>query len=200
MTETGRNYLSGSLFLSGVRDGNAAEKYTIRSVIGEGGSSVCYEAIRTKDNVTETGKLKEFYPVDAVIGKKEWYYSLERLSNGQLVPCAGTIRKFDEMCQEYLDTYRLLRKVIADNPQNEVLKSYIQYGEILYGCNEQDERRATVYIWSPGVAGKGFDVYLEEMKKKFGNKTGRTSERNSDGDRFADGLYESIAYGRTDAS
>ena len=49
MTETGRNYLSGSLFLSGVRDGNAAEKYTIRSVIGEGGSSVCYEAIRTKD-------------------------------------------------------------------------------------------------------------------------------------------------------
>ena len=136
MTETGRNYLSGSLFLSGVRDGNAAEKYTIRSVIGEGGSSVCYEAIRTKDNVTETGKLKEFYPVDAVIGKKEWYYSLERLSNGQLVPCAGTIRKFDEMCQEYLDTYRLLRKVIADNPQNEVLKSYIQYGEILYGCNE----------------------------------------------------------------
>ena len=53
MTETGRNYLSGSLFLSGVRDGNAAEKYTIRSVIGEGGSSVCYEAIRTKDNVTE---------------------------------------------------------------------------------------------------------------------------------------------------
>ena len=35
MTETGRNYLSGSLFLSGVRDGNAAEKYTIRSVIGE---------------------------------------------------------------------------------------------------------------------------------------------------------------------
>ena len=37
MTETGRNYLSGSLFLSGVRDGNAAEKYTIRSVIGEGG-------------------------------------------------------------------------------------------------------------------------------------------------------------------
>lgn len=70
MTETGRNYLSGSLFLSGVRDGNAAEKYTIRSVIGEGGSSVCYEAIRTKDNVTETGKLKEFYPVDAVIGKK----------------------------------------------------------------------------------------------------------------------------------
>lgn len=170
MTETGRNYLSGSLFLSGVRDGNAAEKYTIRSVIGEGGSSVCYEAIRTKDNVTETGKLKEFYPVDAVIGKKEWYYSLERLFNGQLVPCAGTIRKFDEMCQEYLDTYRLLRKVIADNPQNEVLKSYIQYGEILYGCNEQDERRATVYIWSPGVAGKGFDVYLEEMKKNSGTR------------------------------
>ena len=193
MEESGRNYLTGTIMLSRNEDGSSPEEYFIKSVIGEGGSTVCYEATRTlKDGVVETGKLKEFYPVDSVVGNRAWYYSLERLPNGQLVPGAGTIRKFDEMCKDYLSTYKLLRKVMVDNPKNEILKSYIQHGEILYGCtgrmqpaspkaqspftflkkknNEtvemQDDRKSTVYIWSPGVPGKGFDVYLSEIRKK----------------------------------
>ena len=195
MLETGRNYLTGSIMLSRNEDGSAPEEYFIKSVIGEGGSSVCYEAVRIlKDSTVETGKLKEFYPVDSVVGNKAWYYSLERLPNGQLVPGAGTIRKFDEMCRDFLSTYRLLKKVMADNPKNEILKSYIQHGEILYGCMNQknteapelrsslwnekaedatdalDLRKPTVYIWSPGVPGKGFDLYLEEIKKNPAKK------------------------------
>lgn len=186
MNGEGRNYLTGSIWLSRNEDGSAPEEYCVKSVIGEGGSTVCYEAAHIlKDGSEETGKLKEFYPVDSVSGKQAWYYSLERLPSGQLVPCAGTIRKFDDMCREYLSTYKLLRKVMADNPKNEVLKNYIQQGEILYGCmekemetglrsgiglfhrrQEEDHRRPTVYIWSPGVAGKGFDLYLEEVKKQ----------------------------------
>lgn len=193
MEESGRNYLTGTIMLSRNEDGSSPEEYFIKSVIGEGGSTVCYEATRTlKDGVVETGKLKEFYPVDSVVGNQAWYYSLERLPNGQLVPGTGTIRKFDEMCKDYLSTYKLLRKVMVDNPKNEILKSYIQHGEILYGCTGraqpasqkikspftflkkrntegvevQDDRKSTVYIWSPGVPGKGFDVYLSEIRKK----------------------------------
>lgn len=190
MEESGRKYLTGSIMLSRNEDGSSPEEYFIKSVIGEGGSTVCYEATRTlKDGIVETGKLKEFYPVDSVVGNQAWYYSLERLSNGQLVPGAGTVRKFDEMCQDYLSTYKLLRKVMVDNPKNEILKGYIQHGEILYGSMTQsntivaktplsfgkkkstdsmddaDFRKPTVYIWSPGVPGKGFDLYLAEIKK-----------------------------------
>lgn len=190
MEESGRKYLTGSILLSRNEDGSSPEEYVIKSVIGEGGSTVCYEATRTlKDGIVETGKLKEFYPVDSVSGNQAWYYSLERLPNGQLVPGAGTVRKFDEMCKDYLDTYKLLRKVMVDNPKNEILKGYIQHGEILYGCmnqeivtgtkslltswkrkmtgvlNDRDLRKPTVYVWSPGVPGKGFDLYLAEIKK-----------------------------------
>jgi len=197
MKKSGRNYLTGPIMLSRNEDGSSPEEYFVKSVIGEGGSTVCYEATRTlKDGIVETGKLKEFYPVDSVIGNQAWYYSLERLPNGQLVPGAGTIRKFDEMCKDYLSTYKLLRKVMVDNPKNEILKSYIQHGEILYGCmgreqavspklqspfsflkkrNDEsvevnDNRKSTVYIWSPGVPGKGFDVYLSEIRKKPSTK------------------------------
>lgn len=199
MDDSVRNYLTGSIMLSRNEDGSSPEEYCIKSVIGEGGSTVCYEATRKlSDGVIETGKLKEFYPMDSVVGNRAWYYSLERLPNGQLVPCAGTIRKFDDMCRDYLSTYKLLRKVMLDNPKNEILKGYIQHGEILYGCmkHEQpapektplksplaflrkkpveslpaaDNRRPTVYIWSPGVPGKGFDVYLEEVRKNPSRK------------------------------
>lgn len=193
MEESGRKYLTGSIMLSRNEDGSSPEEYFIKSVIGEGGSTVCYEATRTlKDGIVETGKLKEFYPIDSVVGNQAWYYSLERLSNGQLVPGAGTVRKFDEMCQDYIGTYKLLRKVMVDNPKNEILKGYIQHGEILYGSMIQantevakspfafwkkkandltddiDFRKPTVYIWSPGVPGKGFDLYLAEIKKNPG--------------------------------
>ena len=69
MEESGRKYLTGSILLSRNEDGSAPEEYHIKSVIGEGGSTVCYEAARTrKDGIVETGKLKEFYPVDSVVG------------------------------------------------------------------------------------------------------------------------------------
>lgn len=171
-----REYLSGSISLSRNEDGSLPEKYEIKEVIGEGGSTICYEAIRTRaDGIVESGKLKEYYPIDAIAGNKAWYYSLVRLDNGQLVPGTGTVRKFDEMCKDYLNNYKLLRQVMLDNPKNEILKSYIQQGEVLYGCTLNEDssaispqndnikyRRPTVYIWSPGVAGVGFDEYLRK--------------------------------------
>lgn len=190
MEEAKREYLTGSIMLSRYEDGSLPEEYFIKSVIGEGGSTVCYDAARKlKDGTYETGKLKEFYPIDSVAGEKVWFYSLKRLPDGQLVPKAGTVRKFDEMCREYLAPYKQLKEVMADNPRNEILKRYIQHGEILYGSMNRhnatasksllsflknkttdtgtgfDDCKPTVYIWSPGVPGKGFDLYLAEIKK-----------------------------------
>lgn len=179
-----------SLALSEYPDGRLPKGYRILSVIGEGGSTVCYEAVRECDG--KTGKLKEFYPIDAAAGSRHWYYSLERLDNGQLVPNGGTIRKFDEMCGDYLKAYTLLNKVIADNPRNEVLKNYIQNSEVLYGCVNGDQAgggisaraqgepagnaagghsRATVYVWSAGIMGQGFDRYLAQVRAEPGKRS-----------------------------
>ncbi|MCD7957180.1 MAG: protein kinase [Lachnospiraceae bacterium] len=195
---SGRNFLTGWITLSRNEDGSSPERYFIRSVIGEGGSTVCYEAARVlKDGTVETGKLKEFYPAESVDGDVICGYLLERLPDGQLVASAGDIRQFEEMCREYIGTYRLLRQVIAENPDNEILKSYIQYGEILYGILEKEqpgekafrsplsilkkwsqesseaagERRPSVYIWSPGVPGKGFNQYLDEVRNSPSSKS-----------------------------
>jgi|GEM_PF-779137 len=171
--------------LAQYQDGRNREVYRILSVVGEGGSAVCYEAVRELDG--QTGKLKEFYPVDAVNGAQKWYYSLDRLSNGQLVPNGGTVRKFDELCREYLKTYQLLIGIIADDPQNEILKNFIQIGDIRYGCIESSieneglitrvkrklggvsadvHERATVYIWSTGIDGQRYDEHLNELKQQ----------------------------------
>lgn len=167
-----------SIMLSLDPDGNAPQKYIIQSIAGKGGSVVCYNAIRARDGAT--GKLKEFYPYEASFDHAEWYYSLERCQDGQLIPKGGTIRKFSEMCDDYLHTYTLLNEAMAESPENQVLKNYVQNGEVLYGCANSEiigkyplesdgtKRRygSTVYIWSSGPVGMGFDEYLADVRKK----------------------------------
>ena len=56
MEKSGREYLTGSIMLSRSKDGSSPEEYFIKSVIGEGGSTVSYEATRIlKDGIVETG-------------------------------------------------------------------------------------------------------------------------------------------------
>ena len=172
MKEPRRSYLTGTIRLSENPDGTAPEQYTIKSVIGEGGSSVCYEAVRTRrGGRQETGKLKEFYPFDGV-GQ-----ALHRLPSGLLVPGPGVLSRFEGMCQEYLETCNLLRQAMVADERNEVLKNYIQTYQELYSRPAETElageteaapemlRRATVYVWTPGFQGKGFDVYLKEVRR-----------------------------------
>ncbi len=150
-------------------DGSGKQAFIIQSVIGEGSASVCYDAIRVRDG--QPGKLKEFYPLEAAA--EDWYYSLARDPDGQLIPRGSTLRKFTEMCEDYLDTHRLLNKVMVENPKNQVLKNYIQNGEILYGIAGENGM-ATVYTWSTGVMGQGFDAYLAEVRKDPGQNADRS--------------------------
>ena len=72
MQETGRDYLTGSIMLSRNEDGSMPEEYSITDIIGEGSSTVCYEATRIlKDGTKETGKLKEFYTNNSKFGKEK---------------------------------------------------------------------------------------------------------------------------------
>ena len=182
MTDSQRKTLKEGqrIKLSTRPDGSAPDQYLIRSVINAGASTVCYEAVRERDG--QTGKLKEFYPIDSVVGDQSYYYSLERLENGQLVPRGGTKRYFSERCDEYIKTYRRLNSVIAENRQNQILKNFIQIGEILYGTMEKEKTpsnllakffkigteeniKPTVYVWSLGVEGEVFADYLAEVRK-----------------------------------
>lgn len=184
MGEDHRIYLTGSILLSRSPDGRSPDKYTVHSVVGTGSSSICYEATRVRpDGTIETGKLKEFYPCET----EGNFYALERLPNGQLIPGCGTVRKFKAMRDNYRHAYDLLSEAIKEDSRNEVLKSYIQQGEFLYGCPAADTERTsllgkffgsmadlriaeasvhpTVYFWSPGFSGKSFETYLDELRE-----------------------------------
>ncbi len=167
MNDSRRIYLKEgqSIYLSVKQDGSMPDRYEIQEVIGEGGSTICYRAIRNRDGHIQSGKLKEFYPVNAVQGGRIWYYALERLENGQLVPCSGTTPKFAEMCDAYLKNYHMLKEYETASAYNQILSNYIQDGEPLYGCSGEEKRQATVYIWSVGAEGKGFDSYLADVRK-----------------------------------
>lgn len=187
MGEDHRAYLTGSILLSRSPDGRSPDRYTVHSVVGAGSSSICYEATRIcPDGRIETGKLKEFYPCET----EGEYYALERLPDGQLIPGCGTVRTFEEQCRNYRRAYDHLLEAMKEDPRNEVLKSYIQQGEFLYGCpvirpaadaehtkllerllNSMTELRTagapirpTVYFWSPGFSGKSFETYLDELR------------------------------------
>ncbi|MCD7904687.1 MAG: hypothetical protein LUG24_03755, partial [Clostridiales bacterium] len=179
MGESNRIYLKSGqrIALADNPGGELPKNYIIHSVVGEGASAVCYEVHRESDG--KIGKLKEFYPLEHGTD----YYSFERLESGALVPNGGTIRRFGDMCKKYLDSYALLNRVIAESPKNQILNNYIQDSEVLYGCfgsdRPEDIKNAkekygcpTVYIWSPGLMGTGFDKYLAEVRK--------TPERRSD--------------------
>ncbi len=178
MGESGRNYLSGSIMLSDDRKRTTPCKYTVKSIAGEGGSVVCYDVVtETAEGLKETGKLKEFYPMKSADGD-DWYYSMERLPNGQLVPGTGTIRKFDDMVKEFVGKYKLLGSVIDKDRKNEILKNFIQYGRILYGVNDNsgfhwfkkpdimEKRNPTVYVFSPGFCGEQFDRFISDIREE----------------------------------
>ena len=55
--------------------------FSIISLIGEGGSSVCYEACCESDG--SHGRLKEFYPKD--FSDEKQFFALERNGENQLI-------------------------------------------------------------------------------------------------------------------
>ena len=153
------------IVLSARADGSLPETYAVRGVRGQGGAAVCYRAERERDGRVETGFLKEFYPLEGAEAAPGAPFLLARDDDGQLTARTGA-EDFARRCREYTEAYRLVSRQIADDPENEVLKNYLQLGELLYGVPGDPRARATVYVWSPGIAGKGFDDYLGEVRAR----------------------------------
>ena len=179
------------ILLSRNKAGNDQEVYQITGRVGEGGSAICYEAVRNRNGHLEAGLLKEFYPADDI--ENNIVYSIFRLKNGQIVPGAGTLDRFVKMRDEYMDAYNLLNDKMLESEDNRLMGNFIQIPELLYGCLDEDVESPAVYdevdikalseaidgavptsgyIWTRGVVGQSYGEFIKEIK--------RNPESNSD--------------------
>lgn len=150
------------LMLSEHMDGSDPKQYRIRSVIAEGGSAVCYEAVREDDGKPgKSGKLKEFYPMME-------RGSLHRMKDDwHLVAGAGTIRHFRLMCDAYVEPHRRLGELmLKDKPEYEILRNYIQDSTILYAA-PLEGYQSTIYVWTPGFSGETLEKYYDGIAAHY---------------------------------
>ena len=150
---------------------HSEDVWKILGIVGEGGSSICYQASCGK----KTGRLKEFYPIAKAAGMGHHRtVILKRRQDCQLLPFSDSMAdSFREMRKEFISAYDKLEDAKRANGQNEVLNNFIPPYEILYGCDETSAA-GSVYIWTPDdKKGKGFDIFLKEVR----NAPHRQSER-----------------------
>ncbi len=160
MTVTAREHLmpSDSITLKKVNmiSGKPSEdnktEFSVISVIGEGGSSVCYDAFCEGDG--SHGRLKEFYPSDLGDGV------LTRNSDNQLViseNMPGAKLRFEAGAKSFMDAYCTLAGA-KNKSYGEVLNNYVVPFEIYTGSS-------SVYIWTRHDKRiKSFGEYLENVR------------------------------------
>ena len=143
----------------GAEKGSACE---IMEMIGEGASCICYQAVFEGVD----GVLKEFYPVDAAIGKETEYYFLRRTEDNQLAAVGRAMKsRFKERCEEFISGYRKLDAARKKDARNKILNNYIPVYSILYGCGKEDDV-PSVYIWSANdKTGETFERYIEMVRE-----------------------------------
>ena len=157
--ESPRQLLTGSICLydTPAADGTPTVFEVLR-VVGEGGSTVAYQAVRHTANGRALGILKEFYPLN---GRGGVYHSLRRAADGQLLADSGIAPLYRQECSRFLSRYRLVNEVIAESPDSAALKNYIEQCQPFYGAS--DGAPGTVYVFSPGLNGVGFDRWLQTL-------------------------------------
>ena len=144
------------LVLARDAENKAAEEFLIISVIGKGSSSICYEALRTRDS--HRGCLKEFYPVTG--------YQMVRHEN--VLFASGRSRGFQKRRDTYESTYR---RISALARENSVIRNYVQEGELLFGTFDgflhtvfaPKDQCGTVYHFVSGNAGLSFHDYIDRI-------------------------------------
>lgn len=148
--------------LSRTKKGNNKIKFKIISVVGKGGSTVCYKASCDEaedvlnSSVPKRGNLKEFYP--------EGLTSARRTKHNQLrFTCKGEQKQYQIASEDFVGAYQTLERVKKENVHNEVLNNYIPAYELYYSI--EDGESPGVYIWTPDdQVGVGFDQYLSKVR------------------------------------
>ncbi|MCQ2519980.1 MAG: protein kinase [Lachnospiraceae bacterium] len=109
-------------------------EWEITSIIGEGGSSVCYGAVQNG----KSGRLKEFNPVG--------------------------VPKTPENIEKYISAYRTIETVKRKNPKYEVLNNYIPHCEILYEKDGKGNITSVFIWTPNDKMGQTFDKYIETVR------------------------------------
>lgn len=156
------------------RDGNfdrneskgKAEKFIIKSVIGEGGSCICYEAMEAVDQ--KSGNLKEFYPLNP--DSQDYSFGLKRTAENQLVtsePFSEKAILFEKAKSDFLSSYKMLREIMENKKLNVDFKTFIPDFCVYRGCDEDGNviENSTVYIWTENPNIETFDKYIANVRK-----------------------------------
>jgi len=144
-----------SIHVSRKPSGLNAEKLTILSNVGEGGSMVAYRAEYEK----KRGIVKELYPSNI---------TLNRAKNNQLTATnESASNRFVEMRSDFVDVYDALEKIKKENHDNEILNNFIPSSVILYGCPDKNASVTSIYVWMPdNKIGVVFKEYVEKVRKQ----------------------------------
>ena len=139
------------------------EYFKINSVIGAGGSCVCYDATAIGEG--KTGRLKEFYPTECA--KYKSAYTLERNEKNQLVASKETASAFNAEREEYVSSYHILREVMEKNKNNSDFTGFIPDFSIYYAADEKGDfiDGSTAYIWTAPENLTVFEKYIEDLRK-----------------------------------
>lgn len=142
---------------------NEGDEFTVLSRVGEGGSSVCYEARCESDGAH--GRLKEFYPID--LPEEKAYFSVERGQNNQLTAALetdGTLKAFETARSDFKEAYCALAG--AKNREfGAVLNNYIPPFELYEGLGQSGSGLKSIYVWTRhDKQVMPFDRYIEILR------------------------------------
>ena len=166
----GREPLTGDIRLyekSNKSDAKNEADFKIEGVIHAGGSCICYRAVRSIGGISQTGMLKEFYPIDSDFFEYSYHlkrYGVDSENAKQLYSEQSTLKNFKNAKQEFFSSYEKLSRLrrVEENMDNFFAPIHIYQG-IAQG---DDKENCTIYIWSPGDnLLKSFDDYLDERQK-----------------------------------
>ena len=143
-------------------DGQGGEFFKITDSdegIPKGGSCICYNAVLIKEK--KQGKLKEFYPLD------ESLRLTRREEDNHIVPAEETKAAFKRARDSFVESYHLLRHVMAKHRKNAELTSFIPDFSIYYACDAEGNRLedSTAYVFTPAQNLTVFDKYIEDIHK-----------------------------------
>ena len=137
----------------------SSTEFSILSVVGKGGSSVCYEAYCESNGTT--GRLKEFYPI-IPLSEKETF--LLHRNNDNLLVAPSTVKdSFDALKSDFIDAYCNLAKARNDSKTGKVLNNYIPPFALYEGLSVNGRQASTVYVWTS--QDKNIIVFEDYLKK-----------------------------------
>ena len=153
------------IVLSRTKNDKNKTKFKIISVVGKGGSTVCYKVScggvegSSESDLQKRGNLKEFYP-EGIAGIERTKHNQLRLNNKE------EQQRYQRASEDFLSAYQTLERVKKANTYNEVLNNYIPAYELYYGYENSEQ--PTVYIWTPDdQVGVGFDQYLAKVRENL---------------------------------